>query len=59
MTYILHIERKIGRQHYRFKMEVEAASRPEAIAAFNTYADRHEGVSILISCKRSDYGEKK
>jgi hypothetical protein len=59
MTYILHIERKVGKHRYRFKMEIEAASRPKAIEAFNTYADRHVGESILISCRRSDYGEPK
>jgi len=59
MTYILHIERKVGKTRYRFKMEIEAKGRKEAIEAFNTYADRHVGESILISCRRSDYGEPK
>jgi hypothetical protein len=51
MTYILHIERKWQGKKYRFKLAVEAPSRKEAIRAFNEYADRHDGESILISCR--------
>lgn len=49
--YILTIERKWNKQKYRFKMEVPFTSRKEAIKAFNEYADKHDGESILVSCR--------
>jgi nucleoid-associated protein YejK len=51
MPYILHIERKVGKQKYKFKMEVPSPTRKDAIEQFNKYADRHDGETILISCR--------
>jgi len=50
--YVLHIERKNGSQKYRFKLQVPSLSRQDALAQFNVVADRYQGETKLISCRR-------